>query len=205
MLQQPAETVIADNDEPNTNNNDANTTAIPQNEMPADEDLPPVPSDDSEVEDGPNVAVNTLPANDDQPAAAVNTLPADSGNTNFQQRRRNMDQGEMAWLRNFQRQRRPLDEPKNDSEQKRQRIYNSVEVFSTVPMVSTTSLQVTCCLMVGPMMKSPTPLSLAKPKTFGQLKKVFWSEIMSLHVTHHGDQLPMPSKMSPLSWETCKP
>ena len=41
----PAETVIADNDEPNTNNNDANTrsTAIPQNEMPADEDLPPVP------------------------------------------------------------------------------------------------------------------------------------------------------------------
>ena len=39
-----------------------------------------------------------------------------------------MDQGEMAWLRNFQRQRRPLDEPKNDSEQKRQRIYNSVEV-----------------------------------------------------------------------------
>ena len=124
----PAETVIADNDESNTNNNDANTTAIPQNEMPADEDLPPVPSDDSEVEDGQNVAVNTLPANDDQPAAAVNTLPADSGNTNFQQRRRNMDQGEMAWLRNFQRQRRPLDEPKNDSEQKRQRIYNSVEV-----------------------------------------------------------------------------
>ena len=41
----PAETVIADNDEPNTNNNDANTrsTAIPQNEMAADEDLPPVP------------------------------------------------------------------------------------------------------------------------------------------------------------------
>ena len=124
----PAETVIADNDEPNTNNNDANTIAIPQNEMPADEDLPPVPSDDSEVEDGPNVAVNTLPANDDQAAAAANTLPADSGNTNFQQRRRNMDQGEMAWLRNFQRQRRPLDEPKNDSEQKRQKIYNSVEV-----------------------------------------------------------------------------
>ena len=124
----PAETVIADNDESNTNNNDANTTAIPQNEMPADEDLPPVPSDDSEIKDGQNVAVNTLPANDDQPAAAVNTLPADSGNTNFQQRRRNMDQGEMAWLRNFQRQRRPLDEPKNESEQKRQRIYNSVEV-----------------------------------------------------------------------------
>ena len=85
--------MIADNDEPNTNNNDANTTASPQNEMPADEDLPPVPSDDSEVEDGPPVAVNTLPASgNDQPAAAVNTLPADSGDTSFQQRCRNMDQ-----------------------------------------------------------------------------------------------------------------
>ena len=129
----PAETVIADNDAPNNNDdnnsNDANTTAVPPNEMPADEDLPPVPSDDSEVEDGPPVAVNTLPASgNDQPAAAVNTLPADNGNNGSQQRRRNMDQGEMAWLRNFQRQRRPLDEPKNDSEQKRQRIFNSVEV-----------------------------------------------------------------------------
>ena len=125
----PAETVVADNDEPNNNNNDATDVAIPQNDMPADEDLPPVPSDDSEVEDGSPVAVNTLPASvGDVPAAAVNTLPADSGNDGFRQRRRRMDQGEMAWLRNFQSQRRSLDELKDESEQKRQRIFNSVEV-----------------------------------------------------------------------------
>ena len=64
--------------------------------MAADENLPPVPSDDSEVEDGPAAAVNTLPASrNGQPAAAADTLPADSGNV-FRQRRRRMDQGEMA-------------------------------------------------------------------------------------------------------------
>ena len=34
----------------------------------------------------------------------------------------------MPWLRNFQSQRGTLDEPKDDSEQKRHRIFNSVEV-----------------------------------------------------------------------------
>ena len=123
----PAESVTPDNDEPindnnnnsnndnNVNSNDASTTAIPPNEMPADEDLPPVPPDDSDDENAPAAAV-------------TNTMPADTGNIDFRQRRRRMDQGEMAWLRNFQGQRRPLDEPKDDSEQKRQRIFNSVEV-----------------------------------------------------------------------------
>ena len=94
----------------------------------------------------------------------------------------------MVWLGNFQRQRRPLDEPKNDSEQKRQRIFNSVEVgfYSSNGEHNK---------FAGDMLPdgwtydevSTTPLSLAKPKTFGQLKKVSWSEIMSLHVTPRGD------------------
>ena len=47
------------------------------------------------------------------------------------------------------------------------------KLVSTVPMVSTTSLQVTCCLMAGPMMKSQTPLSLEKPKTFWSVEEGF--------------------------------
>ena len=90
--------------------------------MPADMGLPPVPpSDDESNEDemgGPSAAVDTLPAGGGEipcevggsqsltgrsgPAdAAVNTLPA-SSDDDVRRRRRRIDQGEMAWLRNFQ-------------------------------------------------------------------------------------------------------
>jgi hypothetical protein len=46
----------------------------------------------------------------------------------FRRRRRPIDQGEMAWLRNFQGQRRSLEEPNETPEQKSQKIQNSVEI-----------------------------------------------------------------------------
>ena len=156
MLQQvaPAETVVGENDEPNTNanidNNDdanANTTATLPANMPADMGLPPVPSSDDESNEdemgGPSAAVNTLPAGGGEipcevggsqsltgrsgPSdAAVNTLPA-SSDDDVRRRRRRIDQGEMAWLRNFQSQRRSLEEPTETPERRRQ-VQNSVEI-----------------------------------------------------------------------------
>jgi len=151
----PAETVIEENDEPNTNtnidNNDdanANTTATLPANMPADMDLPRVPpSDDESNEDemgGPSAAVNTLPAGGGEiprevggsqsligrsgPSdAAVNTVPA-SSDDDFRRTWRQIDQGEMAWLTNFQSQRRSLEEPNETPEQKCQKIQNSVEI-----------------------------------------------------------------------------
>ena len=151
----PAETVIEENDEPNTNtnidNNDdanANTTATLPANVPADMDLPRVPpSDDESNEDemgGPSAAVNTLPAGGGEiprevggsqsligrsgPSdAAVNTVPA-SSDDDFRRTWRQIDQGEMAWLTNFQSQRRSLEEPNETPEQKCHKIQNSVEI-----------------------------------------------------------------------------
>ena len=157
MLQQvaPAETVVGENDEPNTNanidNNDdanANTTATLPANMPADMGLPPVPSSDDESNEdemgGPSAAVNTLPAGGGEiprevggsqsligrsgPSdAAVNTVPA-SSDDDFRRTWRQIDQGEMAWLTNFQSQRRSLEEPNETPEQKCHKIQNSVEI-----------------------------------------------------------------------------
>jgi len=138
----PAETVIGENDEPNTNDNaNANTTATLPADMPADADLPPVPTDDeSDGHDDPSkavntlpgaippAAVNTLPASAGGPSAADNTVPADTGDDRFRQRRRRMDQGKMAWLRDYQSQRRPHEGTQDDPEKKRKKIQNSVEV-----------------------------------------------------------------------------
>ena len=73
----PAETVIGENDEPNTNDNaNANTTATLPADMPADADLPPVPTDDeSDGHDDPSKAVNTLPGQF-HPRQLILCLPA---------------------------------------------------------------------------------------------------------------------------------
>eukprot|EP00435_Cladocopium_sp_Y103_P037857 s79_g10.t1 len=126
-----------------TENNEPNDVTISTADLPteiptiANEDLPPVPDDAETDDDGaadpnPLAADNTLPASSGAPAAVDNILPTDPGGAEFRRRRRQMDQSETAWLRNCQGQlpsRRPHDGPEaNESEQKRQRIFNSVEV-----------------------------------------------------------------------------
>ena len=194
----PAESVTPDNDEPindnNVNSNDASTTAIPPNEMPADEDLPPVPPDDSDDENAPAAAVtNTMPAE------TLVTLTSDRDVAEWIKEK---------WLGSETSKVKDdhLMNPKMTLSRNAKGSSTVSKLVSTAQMAGTTSLPMTCCLMVGLTMKSPTPLSLARPKTSGQLKlkMASWSEIMSLLAMPHGDQLPMPSKMSPLSWETCK-
>ena len=129
----PAETVIADNDAPNNNDdnnsNDANTTAVPPNEMPADEDLPLFQAMILKLKMvHPWQLTLCLPAEMTSQLQQLTlclltmatTAPNKDAATWIKERWLGSEISsvrEDPWMR-----------PKNDSEQKRQRIFNSVEL-----------------------------------------------------------------------------